>query len=176
MPNLATAGCPIPFGWTIDGLDGMHWHEPCIATERHAPALVPRVMPEMTRLGVIHVEGPRHEAARVEEGQFSMAEDAVVDAEGQMHWEFAKLFWDGAQANDRRQLWFSHRDPVDFGPDDYDDVLWQLGESGFEPVGYQAFGRPNDDGRGGAGPAAGGVREVTLFKRPLGTGAPPAHH
>jgi hypothetical protein len=75
-----------------------------------------------------------------------------------------------------RQVWFSHRDPVDFGPDDYDDVLWRLGETGFEPVGYQAFGRPGDDGQGGFGPAASGVREVTLFKRALGTDAPREHH
>lgn len=101
--------------------------------------------------------------------------DAAVP--GQMHWEFAKLFWDGAEPGARRQLWFSHRDPVDFGPDDYDDVLWRLGETGFEPVGYQAFARPDAaDGQIGRGPAASGLREVTLFKRSLGAEPPPEHH
>jgi len=106
-----------------------------------------------------------------------MGERAEQATDGQMHWEFAKLFWDGAGPGDRRLLWFSHRDPVEFNPDDYEDVLWQLGETGFEPVGYQAF--PASSGAGGPGswgPATAGVREITLFKRPLGTEPTPEHH
>ena len=106
-----------------------------------------------------------------------MGETPGAEPEAQMHWELAKLFWDGAEQGARRQVWFSHRDPVDFGPDDYDDVLWRLGETGFEPVGYQAFPHSNaPDGAGGWGPAASGLREVTLFKRALGTAPPPEHH
>ncbi len=91
-------------------------------------------------------------------------------------WEMAKVFWDGAAPGDRRRIWFSHRDPVEFGPDDYEDILWRLGETGFEPVAYQAW--PVADGADEpdtGGPARGGLREVTLFRRPLGA-APPDHH
>lgn len=93
----------------------------------------------------------------------------------QMHWEVAKLFWDGPGADDRRQVWFSHRDSFAFGPDEYDDVLWRLGEAGFEPVAYQALPAAGDDG-GVGGPALRGAREVTLFKRPLGTEPTPPPH
>jgi hypothetical protein len=92
-----------------------------------------------------------------------------ADAGYPMHWETAKLFWDGPGPNDRRFLWFSHRDGVNFDPGDYEDVLWQLGETGFEPVAYHAW--PAADGAAGSlpdGPDAPGLREVTLFKRPLG--------
>jgi hypothetical protein len=94
----------------------------------------------------------------------------VVDDEpgGPMHWELAKLFWDGPGPEDRRFLWFSHRDPVTFDPADYEDVLWQLGETGFEPVAYHAWPVPGAAGGFSEGPDAPGLREVTLFKRPLG--------
>lgn len=91
-------------------------------------------------------------------------------------WEMAKVFWDGPAPGDRRRIWFSHRDPVEFGADDYEDVLWRLGETGFEPVAYQAW--PIADGADGtqlSGPAPVGLREVTLFRRPLGA-APGGHH
>ena len=111
------------------------------------------------------------------EGEQAMGEIPDAEPEAQMHWELAKLFWDGAEQGARRQVWFSHRNPVDFGPNDYDDVLWRLGETGFEPVGYQAFPRSDaKDAAGGWGPAASGLREVTLFKRALGTAPPPEHH
>ena len=106
-----------------------------------------------------------------------MGEHVDSDTGGQMHWEFAKLYWDGPEPGSRRLLWFSHRDPVEFAPEDYEDVLWQLGETGFEPVGYQAFPRPDgDSAAAGWGPATAGVREITLFKRPLGTNPTPAAH
>ena len=91
-------------------------------------------------------------------------------------WEMAKVFWDGPEPGDRRRVWFSHREPLEFGPDDYEDILWRLGETGFEPVAYQAW--PTGEAAGAPGlhaPAADGVREVTLFRRPLGA-APPDHH
>lgn len=91
-------------------------------------------------------------------------------------WEMAKVFWDGPTPGDRRRVWFSHRDPVEFGAGDYEDVLWRLGETGFEPVAYHAWPAPEQDGTPDPlGPAAPALREVTLFRRPLGT-SPGGHH
>ena len=93
-----------------------------------------------------------------------------------MHWEMAKLFWDGPGPDDRRFLWFSHRDSVVYDPGDYEDVLWQLGETGFEPVAYHAWPAPGIAADSlPDGPDAPGLREVTLFKRPLGF-EPGGHH
>lgn len=90
-------------------------------------------------------------------------------------WEMAKVFWDGSAPGDRRRVWFSHRDPVEFGPGDYEDVLWRLGETGFEPVAYQAWLVPEGAAAPDPhGPAGDGLREVTLFRRSLG--AEPGGH
>lgn len=91
-------------------------------------------------------------------------------------WEMAKVIWDGPAPDDRRRVWFSHRDQVEFEPDDYEDVLWRLGETGFEPVAYHAWPTPEwVTAPDRHSPAGAGLREVTLFKRSLGT-EPAGHH
>lgn len=94
----------------------------------------------------------------------------------QQHWEIAKVFWDGPRPEDRRQVWFSHRDPVEFAPDDYEEMLWRLGEAGFEPVAFQALPRPGKPVDVVPGPACTDTREITLFKRPLGPEPTPHAH